>query len=73
MSKYKEKLLEEIQDIPEVMMPKLYRIVHLFFTEVVHKKKPAKRGSLKGIWKGSHIDETLFSQAKKSLFSYEYK
>jgi hypothetical protein len=29
------------------------------------------RGSLKGIWKGSNIDESLLAESKKSLFSYE--
>jgi hypothetical protein len=33
--------------------------------------KKGKRGSLKGIWKGSQIDESLFNEAKKSLFPYE--
>lgn len=27
----------------------------------------------KGIWKGSEIDESLFMEAKKTLFPYEYK
>ena len=30
-----------------------------------------KRESLRGIWKGSEIDESLFAEARKSLFSYE--
>ncbi len=33
--------------------------------------RSGKRGSLKGIWKGSIIDENLFSEARKSLFNYE--
>ena len=32
---------------------------------------PKKRGSLKGIWGKSKIDEDLFQQAKHSVFSYE--
>jgi len=39
-------------------------------------RKPEKsrvRGSLKRIWKGSQIDETLFIEAKKFLFPYEAK
>jgi hypothetical protein len=33
-------------------------------------KMSGKRGSLKGIWKGSVVDEKLFSEAKSSLFPY---
>ncbi len=33
--------------------------------------RKGKRGSLKGIWKGSVIDESLFIEARKSLFNYE--
>lgn len=55
-------------------MPKLYRIIHLLATELMPKtKKTGNRGSLKGIWKGSQIDESLLLAATKSLFPYEYK
>ena len=30
-------------------------------------KKPGRRGSLKGLWKGSRIDDSLFLEAKKTL------
>jgi hypothetical protein len=71
-STYKEKLLKEIEGIPEEMMPKLYRIIHILKTELVSKTKTfGIRGSLRGIWKGSQIDEALFLEAKKSLFPYE--
>lgn len=74
MSKYRERLLEEIREFPEEMMPELYKIIHLLNTKFVPRmKKTKKRGSLKGIWKGSQIDEALFLQAKKSLFPYEYR
>ena len=29
------------------------------------------RGSVKGIWKGSLIDDSLYEESKKSLFPYE--
>lgn len=71
-SNYKEKLLKEIEGVPTEMMPKLYRIIHILRTELMPKTKKSKiRGSLKGIWRGSQIDEALFFEAKKSVFSYE--
>ena len=73
-SSYKERLLKEIEDIPEGMMPKLYKIIHLLKLELMPgTRKSPVRSSLKGIWKGSQIDESLFLEAKKSLFPYEYK
>jgi len=71
---YREKLLEEIQIIPQVMTPVLYKIVHLLNVQWITKKdlkRTRKRGSLKGIWKGSKIDKELFIKARESLFSYE--
>ena len=74
ISTYKEKILKELEGVPEEMMPKLYRIIHLLATELIpNAKETGNRGSLKGIWKGSQIDESLFLEAKKSLFPYEYK
>jgi hypothetical protein len=71
-STYKEKLLEEINEFPEEKISKLYRIIHILRAELTPKaKKGGVRGSLKGIWKGSRIDEKLFLEAKKSLFLYE--
>jgi len=72
---YREKLLEEIQTIPQEMTPVLYKIVHLLNVQWLRKKdvkrRTKKRGSLKGIWKGSKIDKELFIEARESLFSYE--
>ncbi|GBD98089.1 hypothetical protein BMS3Abin07_00097 [bacterium BMS3Abin07] len=71
---YKDKILKELEEIPEEKMPKIYRIIHLLIAELESKtKKAGNRGSLKGIWKGCQIDEVLFHDAKKSLFPYEYK
>jgi len=73
LSTYKEKILKELEEVPGEMMPKLYKIIHLLTTELIQKKEEKKnRGSLKGIWKGSQIDESLFLDAKKSVFPYEY-
>ena len=74
VSTYKEKILKELEGVPREMMPKLYKIIHLLVTELMPKtKETGKRGPLKGIWKDSQIDESLFLEAKKSLFPYEYK
>jgi hypothetical protein len=73
-STYREKLLEEIKEFPEEKISKLYRIIHVLKAELAPKTKKGEiRGSLKGIWKGSRIDEKLFLEAKKSLFPYEAK
>ena len=72
MSKYNEKILKDIEEVPEEKKPILYKIIHLLVKELTPVSKTTKeRGSLKGIWKGSQIDESLFNKAKKSLFTYE--
>jgi hypothetical protein len=70
---YREKLLQEIESVPQEMTPILYKIVHLLNTQWKKSpdKKEKKRESLRGIWKGSKIDESLFAEAHKSLFSYK--
>ena len=71
-SNYKEKLLKEIEGFPEGKIPKLYKIIHILRVELMQKaQKPMIRGSLKGIWKGSQIEEAFFIEAEKSLFPYE--
>lgn len=71
-STYKERLLKEIEGFPEEKISKLYKIIHILRVELMQiARKPGIRGSLKGIWKDSQIDEALFIEAKKSLFPYE--
>ena len=71
-STYKERLLKEIEGFPEEKISKLYKIIHILRIELMQKaRKPGIRGSLKGVWKGSQIDESLFLEAKRSLFPYE--
>lgn len=73
-SRYKEKIFKEIEAVPEEMMGKLYKCIHLLATELIPTgKKTGRRGSLKGIWKGSQINESSFLEAKESLFTYEHK
>jgi len=69
---YKEKIMQDINEIPVDMLPKFYKIVHLLKKELVSPMgKSNQRNSLKGIWKGSEVDDSLFDEAKKSMFNYE--
>lgn len=70
---YREKLLQEIKAAPQEMTQLLYKIVHSLNTQwgINSEDRKGNRGSLRGIWKGSIIDESLFTEARKSLFSYE--
>lgn len=72
-TKYKEKLLKEVDQVPDDTMPNLYRVFHVLKAELTRKTKKGNRGSLRGIWGNHRIGESLFHEAKKSLFSYETK
>jgi hypothetical protein len=71
LSVYKEKILQEFDLIPEDKMPALYQLIHLLTTEFITETKPEQRGSLRGIWQSSYIDETLLTEARRSLFPYD--
>lgn len=72
LTSYKEKILQEIEKIPDDKLGNIYKIIHLLTGEITAgAKKTGTRASLRGIWKGSQIDESLFTEAKKSLFPYE--
>jgi hypothetical protein len=73
-SLYKQKLLGEINAVPENLLPRFYRIIHALRKELVHptKEKPI-RGSLRGIWGTVVINESLILEAKESMFFYEHK
>ena len=71
-SVYKEKIYDEIESLPEEMMPKMYRIIHVLKNELLLRTEKFKtRGSLRAIWEGSKIDDDLIEKAKKSLFPYD--
>ena len=72
---YKEKIIKEIETIPEKMMPRFYRIIHLLKTELYLSNEISnkRKRSLKGIWKDSEIDDRLLEEAKNSLFPYYRK
>ncbi|MDQ1272306.1 MAG: hypothetical protein QG591_936 [Planctomycetota bacterium] len=72
LSTYKKRIIKELGKVPEEQMPKLYKVIHQITTEFISgAKKPVKRGSLKGLWKGSSIEDSLFFDARKTLFPYE--
>lgn len=72
LSTYKEQILKDLRRVPEEKMPKLYKVIHQMTSEFISEaNKPGKRGSLKGLWKGSKIDDSLLSEARKTLFPYE--
>jgi len=69
---YKDKIMQEIEKIPDDKLANMYKIIHLLTGEITAgTQKTDKRVSLKGIWKGSQIDDSLFAEARKSLFPYE--
>jgi hypothetical protein len=71
LSTYKEKILQDLDRVPEDKMPVLYQLIHLLTTEFSLEKKTGQRGSLRGIWQGSQVDASLFMEARRSLFPYE--
>lgn len=69
---YKEKIMQEIEKIPDDKLGNVYKIIHLLTGEITAGAiKTGKRASLRGIWKGSQIDDSLFTESRKSLFPYE--
>ena len=71
---YKQKLMGEINTLPEELIPRFYRIVRTLRSELSNKAAVMpKRGSLRGIWGNLEIEESHILAAKKSLFSYESK
>lgn len=65
---YKQKLIGEINVLPEELIPRFYRIVRTLRWELMNKTAVTpKRGSLRGLWGNSEIDESHILAAKKSL------
>ncbi len=72
LSVYKKKILQDIEKIPEIEYPKLYKLIHIITSGLLSDTNmPEKRGSLKGIWGKIKVDESLFEKAKRSIFPYE--
>lgn len=71
---YKQKLLGEINAVPEDLLPRFYRIIHTLRTEMTRQAvQTTARGSLRGIWGSVTVDDQLFDEARRSLFTYELK
>jgi hypothetical protein len=73
-SLYKKKLSLEIDGLPENEVKKFYKIIRVLKENsgsgVAARKKNV---SLRGIWKGSALNDRIFESAKESLFHYEGK
>jgi len=67
---YKEEILKDMEKIPIEKLPRFYIIIHALIKEFSSSKNKEKP-TLKGLWKGSQINDSLFDEAKKSLFFYE--
>jgi len=66
---YKQKLIGEINALPEELLPRFYRIVRALRSELTNKTAlTPRRGSLRGIWGNLEIDEPHILAAKKSLW-----
>ena len=73
---YRDKLLVELDMIPETMLPQFYRVFHALIKEMVplnieRNVASTSRKSLHGIWGGGSIDDSLVIEARRSLFPYE--
>jgi hypothetical protein len=69
----KKRLMREVMSVPDEIVPNLTRIIRLLKKELPQNgKKDSARGSLKGIWKGSRIDNSIIADSKRTLFPYEY-
>ncbi len=74
-STYRDRIINEIDTIPEVFLPDVYQMLHLlktrFMPDAADKKSKKVKKNLEGIWKGAVIEENDFAEARRSLFSYE--
>ena len=72
---YRDKIISELDSIPEASLPDVYQMLHLlktrFLTAEKGKKSKKSGKSLEGIWKGTVFDEDDFAKARRSLFPYE--
>ncbi|MBI5140725.1 MAG: hypothetical protein HZA20_00860 [Nitrospirae bacterium] len=70
---YKERILREIEKIPPAKLVDMYRIVHILSNEMATYSNNKSLPSLKGIWKGNRIDDSVIAEARESLYPYETK
>jgi hypothetical protein len=72
-STYRERIIHEIDSIPDAFLPKVYEMLHLLKTGFVPLARKKSATPLEGIWNGAVIEEDDFSAARRSLFPYENK
>ena len=74
-STYRDNIINQIDTIPESFLPDVYQMLHLLKTRFMPAGADSNRKEnstpLEGIWKGAVIDETDFTEARRSLFPYE--
>ncbi|MEI6209734.1 MAG: hypothetical protein WCP20_23360 [Desulfuromonadales bacterium] len=71
---YRDKIIDEIDSIPDAFLPDVYQVLHILKTRFLPNEAGTKsRKSLEGIWQGAVIEEEDFAEARRSLFSYEYR
>ncbi len=68
---YKKKLLKELESIPSEHHKAIYKIIHLFNTELKLSSSKKTKESLAGIWKDKgferiNIEEEIHSLRKSS-------
>jgi hypothetical protein len=69
----RKRLIREIEEIPEALIPKFQQILTALKRKVTWEKSGTPRsGSLRGIWRNGVIDEGLFRDAKRSLFPFDH-
>jgi hypothetical protein len=71
-STYRDRIIHEIESIPDAFLPDVYQMLQLLKTRFLPAETVGKsKESLEGIWKGAVIEEDDFAEARRSLFSYE--
>lgn len=69
---YRDKIIDEIDSIPDAFLPDVYQMLHILKTRFLPSESRTKgKKSLEGIWQGAVIEEEDFAAARRTLFSYE--
>lgn len=78
MASVKEKIIKEVEKIPEEKIAELYNVVHLFRTGIENKKKAVKDRRSEavkffGIWKGMSAEESAVLEAIQARRKRTYR
>ena len=69
---YRDRIINERDSIPDAFLPDVYQMLHILKTRFLPAERDKKnRKSLEGIWQGAFIEEKDFTEARRSLFTYE--